>query len=80
MSACCAGGFSIATGAPVWLRAVACVGAAGLVAVVLTAIVPDLSAGPATAILLGVVFAGVGTWVHVAARRRAVAGTTGLTT
>ena len=76
---CGAGGYTLVPTAPLWLRAVVVVGCVGLVAVVLTALLPDLEVGTGGAVAVGVVSAVAGGLVHLATRRTA-AGSTGQTT
>ena len=64
-----AGGYSLAVGAPYWLRLVASGGSAGLAAVVLTVAVPDLETGPTGAVVVGVVAALAGGWAYLVLRR-----------
>jgi hypothetical protein len=66
-----AGGYSLVTTAPYWLRLVASGGSAGLAAVVLTAAVPDLVTGAGGAIATGVLSALVGAVVYVVERKTA---------
>ena len=66
-----AGGYSLAVSAPYWLKLVASGGSAGLAAVLLIALVPDLEAGPGGAIAAGVVFALAGAGVYLAVRGHA---------
>jgi hypothetical protein len=69
-----AGGYSLVTGAPYWLRCVVSAGAAGLAAVVLTSFMPDLSTGATGAIVVGLVAALAGGAVYLGVRRTADAG------
>ena len=63
-----AGGYSLATGAPYWLRCVVSGGSAGLAAVVLLTAVPDLEAGSTGAVVTGVLAALAGGAVYVGVR------------
>ncbi len=64
-----AGGYSLVTGAPYWLRCVVSAGSAGLAAVVLTSVMPDLETGSTGAVVVGLLAALVGGAVYLGVRR-----------